>query len=82
MRLSQAINVFQSAPFPLRKKARLLQWVVFFSLQSHSEWSTFLTILTILKFLKFLLSLRNSIFTSSKKLNGAKGYSLRVFSAL
>ena len=26
--------------------------------------------------------LRSSIFTSSKKLNGAKGYSLRVFSAL
>ena len=35
---------FWSAPFPLRKKAQLLQWVVFFSLQSHSEWSTFLTI--------------------------------------
>ena len=37
---------FKSVPFPLRKKARLLQWVVFFffSLQSHSEWSTFLTI--------------------------------------
>ena len=58
------------------------EWVVFFSLQSHSEWSTFLTILTILQVLQFLLSLRSSIFTSSKKLNGDKGYSLRVFSAL
>ena len=39
---------FSSALFPLRKKARLLQWVVFFSFffswQSYSEWSTFLTI--------------------------------------
>ena len=61
---------FFPAIFPKGKKDRLLQWVVFFSWQSHSEWSTFLTILTVLQ---FLLSLRSSIFTSSKKLNGAKG---------
>ena len=35
----------------LRKSARLLQWLVFFSfffvrLQSHSDWATFLTIET------------------------------------
>ena len=42
--------------YSLRKKARLLQWVVFFSWQSHSEWSTFLTLLTILQFLNFLQS--------------------------
>ena len=35
------------------KNARLSQWVVFFSWQSHSEWSNFLTILTILQFLNF-----------------------------
>ena len=48
--------------FSRKENARLLQWVVFFSLQSHSEWSTFLTIVTILQ---FLLSLRSRIFTSS-----------------
>ena len=55
----------------------------------HTDRSTFLTILTILKSyssylanLKYFKSLRSSIFTSSKKLKGTKGYSLRVFSAL
>ena len=81
-KLSKHRRSFLVGAFPLRKKARLLQWVVFFSLQSHSEWSTFLTIFTILQVLQFLLSLRSSILTSSKKLNGAKGYSFGVFSAL
>ena len=44
-------------------------WMVHFSYNSYN-------------FIQFLLSLRSSIFTSSKKLKGAKGYSLRVFSAL
>ena len=69
---------FVVGAFSLKEISRLLQWLVFFSWQSHSVWSTFLTILTILK---FLLSLRSSIFTS-KKLNGTQGYSLRVFSDL
>ena len=42
----------------------------------------FLQFLQSYNFLQFLLSLRSSIFASSKKLNGPKGYSLRVFSAL
>ena len=42
----------------------------------------FLQFLQPYNFLQFLLSLRSSIFTSSKKLDGAKGYSLRVFSAV
>ena len=53
-----------------------------FFLQPHTERSTFLTILTILKSYNSYLanlkywrkSLRSSIFTSSKKLNGTKGY--------
>ena len=57
----------------------------------HTDRSTFLTILTILKSYNCYLanlkywrkSLRSSIFTSSKKLKGTKGYALlRVFSAL
>ena len=57
----------------------------------HTDRSTFLTILTILKSYNSYLanlkywrkSLRSSIFTSSKKLKGTKGYVLlRVFSAL
>ena len=56
----------------------------------HTDQSTFLTILTILKSYNSYLanlkywrkSLRSSIFTSSKKLKGTKGYTLRVFSAL
>ena len=56
----------------------------------HTDRSTFLTILTILKSYNsylanskyWLKNLRSSIFTSSKKLKGTKGYSLRVFSAL
>ena len=80
------IHRFLVGPFPLRKKAQLLQWVVFFSLQSHPEWYTFHTIFMsheflLAKYFYFFKSLR-SIFTSSKKLNGAKGYPLRVFSAL
>ena len=42
----------------------------------------FLQLLQSYSFLQFLLSLQSSKFTSSKKLNGAKEYSLRVFSAL
>ena len=56
----------------------------------HTDRSTFLTILTILKSYNSYLanikywrkSLRSSILTSSKKLKGTKGYSLRAFSAL
>ena len=57
----------------------------------HTDRSTFLTILTILKSYNSHLAnlkywrknLRSSIFTSSKKLKGTKGYApLRVFSAL
>ena len=55
----------------------------------HTDRSTFLTILTILKsynsylaILKYFKSLQSSIFTSSKKLKGIKGYSLGVISAL
>ena len=57
----------------------------------HTERSTFLTILTISKShnsslanLKYWRkSLRSSIFTSSKKLKGTKGYSLRkIFGAV
>ena len=71
--------MFLVGAFSLRKKARLLQWVVFFSLQSHSEWSSFLTILTILQFLLFLLSLRSSIFTSSRNSAGPGGTPLEYF---
>ena len=53
----------------------------------HFDRSTFLTILksynSYLANLKYWRkSLRSSIFTSSKKLKGTKGYSLSVFSAL
>ena len=55
-----------------------------------TDRSTFLTHLTILKSYNSYLanlkywrkSLRSSIFTSSKKLKGTKGYSLRVFLAV
>ena len=51
----------------------------FFSLQSHSEWSTFLTILTILQVLQFLLSLRSSNFYHLRNSTGPKGTPLEYF---
>ena len=54
----------------------------FFRLQS-SHWSVHFSYNSYLANLKYWRkSLRSSIFTSSKKLKGTKGYSLRVFSAL
>ena len=71
-------NSFLVGPFSLKEKSPTITvgslfqltislWMVHFSYNSYN-------------FLQFLLRLR-SIFTSSKKLNGAKGYSRRVFSA-
>ena len=77
--------VFLVGAFSLKEKSPTITVGSFFSLQFHSEWSTFLTIFMsheflLAKYFYFFKSLR-SIFTSSKKLNGAKGYSLGVFSA-
>ena len=66
----------------LRKKARLFQWVVFSADDLALNGPLFLQFSQSYNILKFLLSLRCSIFTSSKKLNEAKGYYFRVFSAL
>ena len=59
----------------------------FFSWQPHSEWSTFYNfhdswILAGTKFINNCTKACNAFLQSSKKLNGTKGYSLRVFSAL
>ena len=75
--------------FPLREKCPTIA-VTFFQTTILTHRSTFLTNLTILKSYNSYLanlkywrkSLRSSIFTSSKKLKGTKGYSLRVVLAL
>ena len=67
-------KVYSRRLFSQGKKPGYYSGYFFLLFQPHSEWSTFLT--------KFLFSLRSSIFKSSKKLNRAKGYSLRVFLAL
>ena len=44
-------GLFLVDAFSLQEKSPTITVGSFFSLQSHSEWSTFLTILTILQFL-------------------------------
>ena len=87
------VGSFLVGAFPLREKCPTIAVTVFFSsfYNPHTDRSTFLTILTILKSYNSYLanlkywrkSLQNSLFTSSKKLKGTKGYALlRVFSAM
>ena len=77
------LHVFLVGAFSLKEKSPTITLGSFFSADNLTlNGPLFLQFLQSYHFSQILLSLRSSIFTSSKKLKWAKGYSLRFFLAL